>query len=193
MVLVGIYFLSTNTWQGDADVSAEVPRVLVVVPRSSRQGRGQLGVIYSVSALQLDQIRNNAPTGSGRPIDLDIEGDDRNTETRNQSHGKIKTEFMVIDTPSPYNIILGRPWLHTMGAVSSTLHQLLWFSTEHGIEEVRGDQLQAENCSMAAMKSTCSIREPEKAEIENEDIEVLDDVGKEPAEKSEEALNKILV
>ncbi|KAL7193544.1 hypothetical protein ACSBR2_025199 [Camellia fascicularis] len=27
---VGIYFLSTNTCQGDADVSAEVPRVLVV-------------------------------------------------------------------------------------------------------------------------------------------------------------------
>ena len=56
----------------------------------------------------------------------------------------------------------------------------------------RGGQLQAKNCSMAVMKSTCSIREPEKAEIENEDIEVLDDVGKEPAERSEEAL-KILV
>ena len=46
---------------------------------------------------------------------------------------------------------------------------------------------------MAAMKSTCSIREPEKVEIENEDIEVLDDVGKEPAKKSEETLKKILV
>ncbi|KAF5934227.1 hypothetical protein HYC85_030398 [Camellia sinensis] len=30
---------------------------------------------------QKDQIRDNAPTGSGRPIDLDIEGNDRNTET----------------------------------------------------------------------------------------------------------------
>ncbi|KAF5933998.1 hypothetical protein HYC85_030169 [Camellia sinensis] len=36
---------------------------------------------------QKDQIRDNAPTGSGRPIDLDIEGNDRNTETRDQSHG----------------------------------------------------------------------------------------------------------
>ncbi|KAF5934463.1 hypothetical protein HYC85_030634 [Camellia sinensis] len=102
---------------------------------------------------QKDQIRDNAPAGSGRPIDLDVEGDDRNTKTRDQSHG---------------------------------------FPTEHGVEKVRGDQLQAENCSMAAMKSTCSIREPEKAEIENEDIEVLNDDGKEPAEKSEEALRKIL-
>ncbi|GMP28168.1 hypothetical protein CsSME_00051911 [Camellia sinensis var. sinensis] len=80
-----------------------------------------------------------------------------------------------------------------MGAVPSTLHQLLRFSTEHGIERVRGDQLQAKNCSMAAMKTTCNIREPGKAEIEDEDMEVLDDVGKEPAKKSEETLKKILV
>ncbi|GMP92725.1 hypothetical protein CsSME_00042827 [Camellia sinensis var. sinensis] len=80
-----------------------------------------------------------------------------------------------------------------MGAVPSTLHQLLRFSTEHGIERVRGDQLQAKNCFMAAMKTTCNIREPGKAEIEDEDMEVLDDVGKEPAKKSEETLKKILV
>ena len=46
---------------------------------------------------------------------------------------------------------------------------------------------------MAAMKTTCNIREPGKAEIEDEDIEVLDDVDKEPAKKSEETLKKILV
>lgn len=46
---------------------------------------------------------------------------------------------------------------------------------------------------MAAMKSTCSIQEPKRAEIEDEDVEVLKDVGKEPTEKSEEALKKILV
>ncbi|THF93855.1 hypothetical protein TEA_011631 [Camellia sinensis var. sinensis] len=34
LVSVGMYFLNTNTWHGDADVSAEVPRVLVVTPRS---------------------------------------------------------------------------------------------------------------------------------------------------------------
>ena len=46
---------------------------------------------------------------------------------------------------------------------------------------------------MAAMKTTCNIQEPRKAEIEDEDMEVLDDVGKEPAEKSKETLKKILV
>ena len=79
-----------------------------------------------------------------------------------------------------------------MGAVPSTLHQLLRFPTKHGIEEVRGDQVQAKNCSMAAMKSTCNIREVEAAEIVDEDIEVLEDVGKAPAKKSEEALKKVL-
>ena len=46
---------------------------------------------------------------------------------------------------------------------------------------------------MAAMKTTCNIREPGKTEIEDEDMEVLDDVGKEPAKKSKETLKKILV
>ena len=30
ILIVGTYFLNTNTWHGDADVSAEVPRALVV-------------------------------------------------------------------------------------------------------------------------------------------------------------------
>uniref|UniRef100_A0A2N9FYE8 Uncharacterized protein n=1 Tax=Fagus sylvatica TaxID=28930 RepID=A0A2N9FYE8_FAGSY len=35
------------------------------------------------------------------------------------------TEFFVLNAFSPYNAILGRPWLHRMGAVPSTLHQRL--------------------------------------------------------------------
>ena len=32
------------------------------------------------------------------------------------------TEFFVLNAFSPYNAILGRPWLHRMGAIPSTLH-----------------------------------------------------------------------
>ncbi|XP_056864081.1 uncharacterized protein LOC130511215 [Raphanus sativus] len=32
------------------------------------------------------------------------------------------TKFLVVDCPSSYNVILGRPWIHDMGAVPSTLH-----------------------------------------------------------------------
>ncbi|XP_028079927.1 uncharacterized protein LOC114281350 [Camellia sinensis] len=52
---------------------------------------------------------------------------------------KVSTEFLVVDTLSPYNVILGRPWLLAMRVVPSTLHQLLSFPIEHGIKEVRED------------------------------------------------------
>ncbi|XP_056864123.1 uncharacterized protein LOC130511239 [Raphanus sativus] len=38
-------------------------------------------------------------------------------------------KFLVVDCPSSYNVILGRPWIHDMGAVPSTLHQLVKFPT----------------------------------------------------------------
>nr|XP_023872982.1 uncharacterized protein LOC111985560 [Quercus suber] len=38
--------------------------------------------------------------------------------------------FQVIKVDSPYNMPLGRPWLHATGAVASTFHQRLKFSFE---------------------------------------------------------------
>ena len=35
----------------------------------------------------------------------------------------VEVDFIVIDAFSPYTAIMGRPWLHSLGAVSSTLHQ----------------------------------------------------------------------
>ncbi|XP_030930222.1 uncharacterized protein LOC115955943 [Quercus lobata] len=35
----------------------------------------------------------------------------------------VEVDFIVMDVFSPYTAIMGRPWLHTLGAVSSTLHQ----------------------------------------------------------------------
>ena len=34
----------------------------------------------------------------------------------------VEVDFIVIDAFSPYMAIMGRPWLHTLGVVSSTLH-----------------------------------------------------------------------
>ena len=34
----------------------------------------------------------------------------------------VEVDFIVVDICSPYMAIMGRPWLHTLGAVSSTLH-----------------------------------------------------------------------
>ena len=38
--------------------------------------------------------------------------------------------FQVIKVDSPYNMLLGRPWLHTTGAITSTLHRRLKFPSE---------------------------------------------------------------
>ena len=35
----------------------------------------------------------------------------------------VEVDLIVVDTFSPYTAIMGRPWLHSLGAVSSTLHQ----------------------------------------------------------------------
>ena len=34
----------------------------------------------------------------------------------------VEVDFVVVDAYSPYIAIVTRPWLHTLGAVSSTLH-----------------------------------------------------------------------
>ena len=35
----------------------------------------------------------------------------------------VEVDFIVVDAYSPYTAIVTRPWLHTLGVVSSTLHQ----------------------------------------------------------------------
>ena len=34
----------------------------------------------------------------------------------------VKVNFIVVDTYFPYTAIVNRPWLHTLGAVASSLH-----------------------------------------------------------------------
>ena len=34
----------------------------------------------------------------------------------------VEVDFIVVDAYSPYTVIVARPWLHTLEAVSSTLH-----------------------------------------------------------------------
>ena len=36
----------------------------------------------------------------------------------------VEVDFIVVDAYSPYTAIIARPWLYTLGAVSSTLHQI---------------------------------------------------------------------
>ena len=48
-------------------------------------------------------------------------------------------DFIVVDCPSPYNAILGRPTLGGTKAITSTYHLKMKFPTSTGVGEVRGD------------------------------------------------------
>ena len=51
----------------------------------------------------------------------------------------VEVDFIVVDAYSPYIAIIARPWLHTLGAVSSTLHQKVKYLSEGQIKEILGD------------------------------------------------------
>ena len=55
----------------------------------------------------------------------------------------MEVDFIVVDAYSPYTAIVARPWLHILGAVSSTLHQKIKYPSEGQIEEILGDQTMA--------------------------------------------------
>uniref|UniRef100_A0A2N9ELT3 RNase H type-1 domain-containing protein n=1 Tax=Fagus sylvatica TaxID=28930 RepID=A0A2N9ELT3_FAGSY len=57
-----------------------------------------------------------------------------------------KVDFLVVDCPSAYNVIIGRPTLNCLRAVTSTYHLLVHFPTENRIGEMRGDQAMTREC-----------------------------------------------
>ena len=64
----------------------------------------------------------------------------------------VEVDFIVVDAYSSYTAIVARPWLHTLGAVSSTLHQKIKYPSEGQIEEILGDQDMARQCMVAAIR-----------------------------------------
>ena len=73
-------------------------------------------------------------------------------------------DFLTIDCPSTYNIILGRPALNRLRAAMSTYYLKVKFPIAHGVREIRGDQILARECYQAALaygeNHTWMINEP---------------------------------
>jgi hypothetical protein len=64
-----------------------------------------------------------------------------------------KVNFLVVDCPSAYNVIIGRPTLNRLQAVTSTYHLLVRFPTENGIGEMKGDQAMARECYLTTVNA----------------------------------------
>ena len=63
----------------------------------------------------------------------------------------VEVNFIVVDTYSPYTAIVGRPWLHTLGAVASFLYQKVKFPPRDQVLEIRGCQPTTRQCMVAAV------------------------------------------
>ena len=62
------------------------------------------------------------------------------------------TRFLIVDAPSAYNMLLGRPSLNAIKAIPSVYHMIIKFPTIHGVGMVQGDQRVARECYTASMK-----------------------------------------
>ncbi|KAF2589742.1 hypothetical protein F2Q70_00038734 [Brassica cretica] len=62
------------------------------------------------------------------------------------------TEFLVVDRPASYNVIMGTPWLSAMHAIPSTYHLCLKFPTPNGIEVIWGNPRVSQVCYATEQK-----------------------------------------
>jgi len=107
----------------------------------------------------------------------------------------IHIRFLIIDAPTSYNVLLGRPSLNTLGAVVSTPHLAMKFPSPSGdILTIHYDQRLARECYMASlrpqlpMQQTNHIERPPGSGIalsgEDLDSRVDRDVRLEPVEET---------
>ena len=60
-------------------------------------------------------------------------------------------DFIVVNAYSPYTALVARPWLYTLEAVTSTLHQKVKYPSGDRIEELVRNQSMARQCLVSAI------------------------------------------
>lgn len=64
----------------------------------------------------------------------------------------VMIDFLMVEQPSAYNVIIGRPTLNKVRAVTSTYHLKMKFSTNNRVGEVKGNQVVARKCYNVTLK-----------------------------------------
>ena len=82
--------------------------------------------------------------------------------------------FLVVDAPSAYNMLLGRPSLNSMKAMPSAYHMMIKFPTTSGVGMVRGDQGVARECYSA------SVMQKAVDNIYLDELDMCDEVNTRP-------------
>jgi len=69
-----------------------------------------------------------------------------------------KIKYLVVNAPSAYNILLGRPTLNRIGAVPSTRHMKVMLPSMEGVViTIRSDQKEAKKCYENSLKNKRSV------------------------------------
>ena len=68
------------------------------------------------------------------------------------SQATMTARFLIVDAPSAYNMLLGRPSLNAIKAIPSAYHMIIKFPTVNRVGTIRGDQRVARECYIASMK-----------------------------------------
>ena len=63
----------------------------------------------------------------------------------------MEVDFIIVDTYFPYTAIVGRPWLHTLGADASSLHQKVKFPSGDRVLKIQGCQPTARQYMVVAI------------------------------------------
>ena len=81
-----------------------------------------------------------------------------------------QVDFLVVDCPTSYNVIIGRPTLNKWKVATSTYCLKVKFPTDEGIREVKGDQVLVRECYQAVLAEkenhTWVIEEKEEEKME---------------------------
>ena len=78
-------------------------------------------------------------------------------------------DFLIIDCPLSYNVIIGRPTLNKWKAAKSTYCLKVKFPTDNGVDKVKGNQILARECYQAVLAAkenhTWMIEEREEGKM----------------------------
>ena len=83
-------------------------------------------------------------------------------------------EFVVVDLPSTYNVLLGRPALVGLGAVTSVRHLAIKFLTSSGIGTLKGDLLAGRECYSISVRGKKQTSAQTLVVIQNKDGTVFE-------------------
>ncbi|XP_068486605.1 uncharacterized protein [Phaseolus vulgaris] len=149
--LVKSGFLADYLWEAQGDRAS-----------GARQENGSM---KSLCTGRCKRLREASPVGGAphhkeKGDQVEVRGyiELRTTFTDGTTARTEKIKYLVVNAPSAYNILLGRPTLNRLGAVPSTRHMKLKLPSMEGtVITIKSDQVEARRCYENSLRQKSSI------------------------------------